>query len=281
MEIGAGECIPRLIFIPADFPILRWLPYNRPASKPATKLRAGKSDAVLARCCTVGTSSSGEAGNSWRTKGRCDCPTHVKIRLFVVDDHPIVRFGLSAFLGLQDDIEVVGTAGDGRSALDQLQHTPADVVLIDLRMPQLSGIDTLKRLGSTAPMVRPIVLSSFEYDEEIYAAVKAGARGYVHKESSAEEILKAIRTVFAGKQAFPRRIAERLSNQEMTAGLSEREHEVLELVARGLTNKEVATTLCLSQFTVRNHMNHITEKLEVSDRTEAIVVAIQTGIIAL
>jgi DNA-binding NarL/FixJ family response regulator len=205
----------------------------------------------------------------------------VKIRLFVIDDHPIVRFGLSALLGLQDDIEVVGTAGDGRTALDMLKTTPADVVLIDLRMPQLSGIETLEKLGSVAPMARPIVLSSFEFDEEIYSAVKAGARGYVHKESSAEEILKAIRTVHAGKQAFPRRIAERLSNQKMTAGLSEREREVLELVARGLTNKEVANTLGLSQFTVRNHLNHITEKLEVSDRTEAIVVAIQTGIITL
>jgi DNA-binding NarL/FixJ family response regulator len=203
------------------------------------------------------------------------------IRIFIIDDHPIVRFGLSALLGMQDNIAVVGTAGDGLTALDMMRETPVDIALVDLRMAELSGIETLRRLAAEAPTVRAIVLSSFELDEEIYAAVKAGARGYVHKESSAEEILKAIQSVYAGKQAFPRRIAEKLSHSQMSAGLSEREREVLELVARGLTNKEVATTLGLSQFTVRNHLNHITEKLDVSDRTEAIIVALQVGIITL
>jgi len=182
---------------------------------------------------------------------------------------------------MQDNIAVVGTAGDGLTALDMMRETPVDIALVDLRMAELSGIETLRRLAAEAPTVRAIVLSSFELDEEIYAAVKAGARGYVHKESSAEEILKAIQSVYAGKQAFPRRIAEKLSHSQMSAGLSEREREVLELVARGLTNKEVATTLGLSQFTVRNHLNHITEKLDVSDRTEAIIVALQVGIITL
>lgn len=205
----------------------------------------------------------------------------MKIRLFMIDDHPIVRFGLSALLGMQEDIEVVGTAGDGSSALAMLQETPADVVLVDLRMAQMSGIETLQKLSHVAPRTRPIVLSSFEFDEEIYAAVKAGAQGYVHKEASAAEILKAIRTVYAGKQAFPHRIAERLSSHKMSVGLSDREREVLELVARGLTNKEVAAALGLSQFTVRNHLNHVAEKLDVSDRTEAIVVALQAGIITL
>jgi DNA-binding NarL/FixJ family response regulator len=205
----------------------------------------------------------------------------MSIRIFMIDDHPIVRFGLSALLGMQEGIEVVGTAGDGRSALEQLQKTPTDIVLVDLHMAELSGVETLRRLATDAPQVRSIVLSSFEFDEEIYAAVKAGAQGYVHKESSADEILKAIKTVYAGKQTFPRRIAEKLSQRTMSVGLSEREREVLELVARGLTNKEVATTLGLSQFTVRNHLNHITEKLDVSDRTEAIVVALQSGIISL
>lgn len=203
------------------------------------------------------------------------------IRIFIIDDHPIVRFGLSALLGMQDNIAVVGTAGDGLTALDMMRETPVDIALVDLRMAELSGIETLRRLAAEVPTVRAIVLSSFELDEEIYAAVKAGARGYVHKESSAEEILKAIQSVYAGKQAFPRRIAEKLSHSQMSAGLSEREREVLELVARGLTNKEVATTLGLSQFTVRNHLNHITEKLDVSDRTEAIIVALQVGIITL
>jgi len=205
----------------------------------------------------------------------------MKIRLFIIDDHPIVRYGLSALLAMQEDIEVVGTAGDGASALLELKKTQADVVLVDLRMAQMSGIETLQKLGHIAPGARAIVLSSFEYDEEIYAAVKAGAQGYVHKEAAAGEILKAIRTVYGGKRAFPQRIAERLESNRMSVGLSDREREVLELVARGLTNKEVASALGLSQFTVRNHLNHVAEKLDVSDRTEAIVVAMQAGIITL
>jgi len=148
-------------------------------------------------------------------------------------------------------------------------------------MPGLSGIQTLEKLQVVAPNIRTIILSSFECDEEIYAAVKQGAQGYLHKEAPADEIVQAIRSVRGGHQAFPRRITERLSSDRMTAGLSCRERQILELVAKGLTNKEVANTLQISQFTVRNHLNHITEKLDVSDRTEAIFIAIQTGIIAV
>lgn len=208
-------------------------------------------------------------------------PDSRKIKLLIIDDHPIVRFGLTALLSLHEDIEVVGTAGSGPEALDFLAKHEINVVLVDLRMPGLSGVETLQRMREVAPNARPIVLSSFEFDEEIYTAVKAGAQGFLHKEVGAEEILAALRAVHRGQQAFPRRIAERLANDRMTAGLSPREREVLELVAKGLTNKEVAHTLQISQFTVRNHLNHITEKLEVSDRTEAIFVAIQTGLITL
>jgi len=205
----------------------------------------------------------------------------MKIRVIMVDDHPIVRFGLAAFLGLQEDIEVVGVAASGQEALIILKNTPVDIILIDLRMPGLSGIETLERIITIAPNARPIVLSSFEYDEEIYAAVKAGAKGYLHKDVPADDIVDAIRRVHEGKQVFPRRIANRLLSQRMSAGLSIREKEILELVAKGLTNREVAGTLGLSQFTVRNHLMHIMEKLDVSDRTEAIFVAIQTGLITL
>jgi two-component system NarL family response regulator len=205
----------------------------------------------------------------------------MKIRLLMIDDHPIVRFGLNALLGLQDNIEVIGAVGSGEAALEILKESQVDIVLVDLRMPGESGIETLQSLRQVAPHVRSIVLSSFEYDEEIYAAIKAGAQGYVHKEAPAEDIMNAIRAVYAGNQAFPRRIAERMSSHQMTARISPRELEVLELVAKGLTNKEVATALGLSQFTVRNHLKQITEKLQVSDRTEAIFVALQTGVITL
>lgn len=204
-----------------------------------------------------------------------------KIRVLLIDDHPIVRFGLSALLNLQEDIETVGTAESGKMALEMLQTLGVDVVLVDLRMPDMNGIETLKKLGEVAANVRPIVLSSFEYDEEIYSAIKAGAQGFIHKQAPAEEILTAIRTVFRGKQAFPRRIAERLKGNSLTVGLSERELEILQLVAKGLTNKEVANTLQLSQFTVRNYLNRIAEKLDASDRTEVIFQAIQSGLITV
>ena len=205
-----------------------------------------------------------------------------KIKLLIVDDHPIVRLGLSAVFKVQKDIVIVGVAEDGAEALTILSSEPVDVVLVDLRMPGLSGIETLKRISQVAPAARSIILSSFELDEEIYAATKAGAQGFLHKETAGEDILRAVRSVAAGKQAFPKRIAEKLSVcGGMTAGLSPRELEILELVAKGLTNKEVAEALQISQFTVRSHLNHITSKLEVSDRTEASFVAIQTGLITL
>jgi len=204
-----------------------------------------------------------------------------KIRVLVVDDHPIVRLGLTAVLSLPEDIEFVGAVGTGKKAVALFETTSIDVVLMDLRMPGFSGIETIESIRDIAPLCKSIVLSSFEYDEEIYMAVKSGAQGYIHKEAPASDILKAIRSVHMGKQAFPRRIAERLGRQRMTAGLSTRERQVLELVAKGLTNKEVANTLEISQFTVRNHLNHITDKLDVKDRTEAIFVAIQTGIITV
>lgn len=204
-----------------------------------------------------------------------------KIRLLIVDDHLVVRIGLKALLSAQDDIDVVAMAESGEAALIQLKSHVVDVVLLDLRMPRLSGIETLRRIREIAPELRVIVVSSYEYDEEIYAAVQAGALGFVHKEGDAEEILCAIRSVFAGRQAFPPHVLKKLADGHMTAGLSEREVEVLQLVARGLTNKDVARTLNLSQFTVRNHLNHITQKLEATDRTEAIYIALHTGLISL
>jgi DNA-binding NarL/FixJ family response regulator len=208
-------------------------------------------------------------------------PVQNKIRLLIVDDHPIVRFGLTALLSVQDDIEIAGTAEGGREAIRLLEKIAVDIILLDFRMPGFSGIQTLEMLKTVAPNTRAIILSSFECDEEIYAAVKAGAQGYLHKDEPAEEIVRAIRSVRGGQQAFPRRIAERLSSDQMTAGLSQRERQVLELVAKGLTNKEVANTLQISQYTVRNHLNHVTQKLDVSDRTEAIFIAIQNGIITV
>lgn len=203
-----------------------------------------------------------------------------KLQILVVDDHPIVRLGLNALLSTQEDFEVAGLADSGESALTLLERLPVDILLLDFRMPGLSGTETLKRIAEAHRDVRTIIISSFQYDEEIYAAVKAGAQGFVHKEADAQEILHAIRLVGRGTQAFPKHIAERLANDQMTAGLSLRETEVLQLVATGLTNKEVANTLNISQFTVRNHLNHMAQKLDATDRTEAIFIALQNGLIS-
>lgn len=205
--------------------------------------------------------------------------TDRKLRVMIVDDHLIVRLGLSALLTTQVGFDVIALAESGRAALALLQEHPVDVVLLDLRMPGLSGIETLERMNDSMRACT-IVISSHEYDEEIYAAVKAGAQGFVHKEAEAAEIFSAVRAVARCKQAFPARIRERLAPNQMTAGLSPREIEVLQLVALGLTNKEVGRTLNISQFTVRNHLNHITQKLDASDRTEAIFIAMQTGLIS-
>jgi DNA-binding NarL/FixJ family response regulator len=203
------------------------------------------------------------------------------IRILLVDDHPVVRYGLKALLDGEDDIEVAGIAGSGLEALKFLEQNLIHVILLDLRMPKLSGIETLQKIKLIAPLARTIILSSYELDEEIHSAVLHGARGYVHKEAPAEVILQAIRSVYRGQEAFPARIASRLQKKNMSFGLSAREIEILQLIAKGLTNKEVGSILKLSQFTIRNHMNRITEKMDVSDRTEAIYRAIESGIITL
>lgn len=202
-----------------------------------------------------------------------------KVRVMIVDDHPIVRLGMNALLSTQSDFEVAALAESGAAALAALLEHPIDVILLDLRMPGASGGETLKRIRESGTKARTIVVSSFEYDEEIYAAVKAGAQGFVHKEAASEEILRAIRTVARGGRAFPKHITERLSNDQMTARLNPHEVDILQLVATGLTNKEIGKVLNLSQFTVRNSLNRITQKLDATDRTEAVFIALKTGLI--
>ncbi|MEA3008204.1 MAG: hypothetical protein QOI94_3473 [Acidobacteriaceae bacterium] len=205
--------------------------------------------------------------------------TNLPIRLLLVDDHPVVRAGLNSMLRKQSGLKIVGSLHGGREALDFLANEAADVMLLDLRMPNMDGIDTLRALRKMVSPPRVVILSNFEFDEEIYRAVEAGAMAYLGKDTSRDEIITAIKAVHAGKTHFPKRIEERLEDRKQRHGLSAREVEILELLSKGLTNKTIGQALGISKFTVRNHVNRILEKLEVCDRTEATTVAIGQGIL--
>lgn len=203
-----------------------------------------------------------------------------KIRIFIVDDHPVVRAGLTSMLGTQQEVEVVATASSGDAAIEALETTTADVMLLDLRMPGLSGVKTIQDIRRSAHPIRIIVLTSFETDEDIFRAIQSGAQGYLLKDTSLKEMIEAIKTVYAGKRYIPRDIAARLAERMMRTELTPRELEILHMLAKGLTNKQIAKVLSISNNTVKNHVNSVIEKLEVCDRTEAATTAIQRGIIS-
>ena len=201
------------------------------------------------------------------------------IRLLVVDDHPIVRAGLATLLGKEECIEFVGGVEGADELTSFLDAHPVDVVLLDLRMPRVSGLEVLPSILARNEAPAVIILSSFDYEEEIFRAAQLGARGYLMKDAPRAQIVEAISTVAAGGTFFPQSIAERLEKRRNRPSLSAREIDVLLMMSKGLTNKEIASALQISQFTVRNHINHILEKLEATDRTEAVSVALQQGIL--
>ena len=201
------------------------------------------------------------------------------IRVLIVDDHPVVRAGLASLLRRQVGVKLSGAAHSGEEAMELLQRAGVDVILLDLRMPSINGIDLLNLLKATANPPRAIILSSYELEEEIYKAIKAGARGYLSKNAPREEIVAAIEVVAGGGTYFPERIAQWMAERDGRSSLSTREIEILEMVSRGLTNKEIAGALHISHYTVRNHINHISAKLHVADRTEAATLALRQGII--
>ncbi len=201
------------------------------------------------------------------------------IRILIVDDHPVVRAGLTSMLATQPGIEVANPVSSGEEALDVLERQGLDIVLLDLRMPGMNGIDTLLAIKRKAIPVHVIVLTSYETDEDIYRAVNAGAEGYLLKNASLREMVEAIRAVRAGNRYIPRRIASRLAERMTRSNLTARELEILKILTKGLTNKQIGSALGISDNTVRNHINSIIEKLDVSDRTEASTTAIQRGIV--
>ena len=206
-------------------------------------------------------------------------PSSTSIRVLVVDDHPVVRAGLTSMLATRPEIEVVGEAANGPAALNLLQNSAVDVMLLDLRMSVMSGIEVLKELKRLGLAVRTIMLTSFETDEDIYQAIQAGAWGYLSKEINLQQMIEAICTVHSGRRHIRGEIAERLAARMSRSDLSSREVEILKMVAKGLTNKAIGQALNISDLTVKNHVNNILAKLDVSDRTEASTAAIQRGLI--
>ena len=205
---------------------------------------------------------------------------HNPIRILIVDDHPVVCAGLTSMLSTQVGFEVIGSAASGEEALAILKRGCPDVMLLDLRMPGMDGIAVLHALKTIESPPAVIILTSFEKEEEIYRSIRAGAQGYLLKDTSESEMVAAITTVDAGERYIPRRISARLANRMLRADLTARELSILELLAEGSTNKEIAGSLNISDNTVRHHVNNIMDKLKVSDRTEAVVTAIRSGILS-
>jgi DNA-binding NarL/FixJ family response regulator len=201
------------------------------------------------------------------------------IRVLIADDHLVVRQGLRTFLDLQPDIEVVAEAGDGAEALAAaIEHQP-DVVLIDVVMPNVDGIEALRGLRERVPSARAIVLSSFIDDEKLFPAVRAGAAGYLLKDVQPQQLVEAIRTVHGGGALLHPKVASRLLEDLASDPLTPREREVLALLGRGMANKVIARELSLSEKTVKAHVSSILAKLGVTDRTQAALYAVRAGLV--
>jgi DNA-binding NarL/FixJ family response regulator len=203
------------------------------------------------------------------------------IRIMIVEDHAVVRQGLAALLGTVPDFEIVAQASDGEESIDLYRSRQPDVTLMDLRLPRMNGVDAITRIRTDFPQARIIVLTTFDGDEDIYRALQAGARGYLLKGMTAEELMEAIRSVYAGKSRIPAPVAERLAERMAAPELTTRETEVLELIVGGNSNKEIAAALFISEATVKTHINSLLSKLGVTDRTQAATTALQRGIVHL
>jgi len=211
------------------------------------------------------------------------------MRILIADDHPVVREGLSAMLNRQPDIEVVGEAENGRECVEKTRKLRPDIVLMDLRMPEMDGVEAMRQIAATNPEVRFIVLTTYDNDEYIFKGIEAGARAYLLKDSPREELFKAIRAVHRGESLIQPAVAGKvldrfaeLSRQvQAPEALSDREVEVVKLMAEGAANKEIAVSLHISESTVKTHIQTIFQKLGVSERTGAVTQAIRKGIIRL
>ena len=204
-----------------------------------------------------------------------------QIRVLSVDDHPLLRQGITAIIDSQPDMLMVAQASTGREAIQQFREHRPDVTLMDLRLPDISGIDAMIAIRSEFPESRIVMLTTFEGDVEIQRALAAGARGFLLKNMPPKEMVDAIRQVHAGKKRIPREVASQLAEHISDEALTEREIDVLQHVAGGNRNRDIAEQLFISEETVKVHVKHIMQKLGASDRTAAVAIGVRRGIIQL
>lgn len=211
------------------------------------------------------------------------------IKILIVDDHPVVREGIGAMLKREADFQIVGEAANGKEAIDKARELLPDIILMDLRMPEVDGVEAITRIKAELPDIKFIILTTYSDDEYIFRGIAAGARAYLLKDAPRDELFKAIRAVSRGESLIQPVVASRVLDKlaelsrKAPAGemLSEREIEVLKLMAKGVSNKDIADQLSITQSTVKTHITSIFQKLDVTTRTEAVTTALKKGIIQL
>jgi len=204
-----------------------------------------------------------------------------QIGVMLVDDHPAFRKGIAALIESESDLKVVAQTGDGREAFELYKKSMPDVVLMDLRLPGMGGVEATMAIRKDDPDARIIVLTTFDADEDIYRAIQSGAKSYILKDTPDDELAATIRAVHAGQEKLPSRVAERLAERQQRADLSPREMDVLQLLVKGRSNKEIGSAIFVCEDTVKAHRKTLFAKLKVRDRTEAAISAIQHGMVHL
>lgn len=201
------------------------------------------------------------------------------IRVLIADDHSLVRRGFAAILNMEDGVSVIGEAGDGEEAIDKWRSLRPDVVLMDLRMPQVDGLDAIRRIRAEDARASIIVLTTFDHDEDVYAGLRAGAKAYLLKDVQPEELFKCIRAVHRGEAYVQSKIAVKLAARVQEQTLTDREVQILGLLAEGKSNKAIAQALFISESTVKSHLKSLFAKLDATSRAEAIAIAAKRGLV--
>ena len=203
------------------------------------------------------------------------------IRVLILDDHPVVRFGIAGIIASQPDMEVVGQASKGHEAIELYHQQQPDITLVDLRLPDIPGVQVIRAIRAFNKEARLLVLTTYDGDEDIFQAIRAGASGYIIKGMPHEVLLTGIRQVMSGRRYVPKEIASKLDGRDPGSELSEREHQVLCLLTDGKSNKEIAVELNLTEATVKGYVSSVLARLNVTDRTQAVVAALRRGLVHL